>query len=347
MQSQRAYLLSQYINTKYLIWKYYRGMSINSLATTKTMKNTLFQKDFISTEKLTTTDMALLFARTDEMKNVVETRGCTDLLKGKIMTALFYEPSSRTFGSFISSMQRLGGGIIPLNGMIHTSVSKGETLEDTIRVFESFSDIIVIRHPEPGAAFQAAAYSSKPVINAGDGVGEHPTQAVLDCYTMHNHFKSFKNVTLTLVGDLSNGRTVHSLIPLLSLYKPSLINLVSPEELRMPEKYVEYARKHKIRIHETEILDEVVSCTDILYVTRVQKERFSDMRMYEQLKHRYIISRETMNNLKKDAILMHPLPRVGEISSDIDGDPRALYLREQVPNGMYVRMALLSLILHK
>lgn len=311
------------------------------------MENTLFQKDFISTEKLTMDDIALIFARADEMKKIVETRGSTDLLTGKIMTALFYEPSSRTFGSFLSSMQRLGGGTIPLNGMTHTSVSKGETLEDTVRVFESFSDIIVIRHPEPGSAAKAASFSSKPVINGGDGTGEHPTQALLDVYTMLGHFKTLDGITITLVGDLLNGRTVHSLITLLSLYKPSVIHLVSPKALRMPKQYMRKARNQNIRLYETEALDDVMKDTDILYITRVQKERFSDLAAYEQLKLRYVITKNVMKTIKKDAILMHPLPRVGEISPEVDADPRALYLKEQVPNGIYVRMALLSLILNK
>jgi aspartate carbamoyltransferase len=309
------------------------------------MKNTLFHKDFLSTAGLTANEVTDLFQRADEMKEIVRTKGGTDIANGKIMAALFYEPSSRTFGSFLSSMQRLGGGIIPLNGMTNTSVAKGETLEDTVRVFESFSDIIVLRHPEPGSVAKAASFSSKPVINGGDGTGEHPTQALLDLYTMLGHFKSLEGVKITLVGDLLNGRTTHSLVMLLSLYKPSVINLVSPAELRMPKNYYKETRRKNIRTYETEMLDAVVNDTDILYVTRVQKERFSDLKAYEQFKLRYVITKNVMKTLKKDAILMHPLPRVGEISPDIDTDPRAVYLREQVPNGMFIRMALLSLIL--
>jgi aspartate carbamoyltransferase catalytic subunit len=162
---------------------------------------------------------------------------------------------------------------------------------------------------------------------------------------MLGHFKSLEGVKITLVGDLLNGRTTHSLVMLLSLYKPSVINLVSPAELRMPKNYYKETRRKNIRTYETEMLDAVVNDTDILYVTRVQKERFSDLKAYEQFKLRYVITKNVMKTLKKDAILMHPLPRVGEISPDIDTDPRAVYLREQVPNGMFIRMALLSLIL--
>jgi len=311
------------------------------------MKNTLFGKDILSTRNITKDEASSIFRRADELREIVQTKGSTDILRGKILTALFYEPSSRTYASFISAMQRLGGGIIPLNGMTNTSVAKGETLEDTIHVFDSYGDCIVMRHPEVGTSVKAAVYAKGPVVNAGDGTGEHPTQALLDVYTIRRHFPSLQGTTVTLVGDLLNGRTVHSLIMLLALYTPSRINLVSPNELRMPEEYVAYVQKTGIRVSQTDILNDVVSTTDVLYATRVQKERFSDVKVYERLKHRYVITRDTMKLLKKDTILMHPLPRVGEISPDIDGDPRALYLREQVPNGMYVRMAVLSLILKK
>jgi aspartate carbamoyltransferase catalytic subunit len=311
------------------------------------MKNTLFQKDIISTEMFTRDDIALIFECADEMRTVVEKSGGNDILRGKVLAALFYEPSSRTFASFITAMQRLGGGIIPLNGMKHTSVAKGETLEDTVGVFEQFSDVIVIRHPESGAAAAAARASSHPVINAGDGPHEHPTQALLDVYTIHQHFRSIDDLTITLVGDLLYGRTVHSLMNLLFLYHPKTIVLVSPSQLKMPAEYNREAKKHAIAIHETDSLDSVVGETDVLYVTRVQKERFDDLSIYKTLKHRFVIGRQTMKLLKKDAVLMHPLPRVGEIASEVDDDTRSIYLSEQVKNGVYVRMALLSLLVKK
>ncbi|HUD19621.1 MAG TPA: aspartate carbamoyltransferase [Patescibacteria group bacterium] len=308
---------------------------------------TLYQSDILSTSQFTKEDIEVIIERTRQMQELVQTKGASDLLHGKLMTALFYEPSSRTFGSFIASMQRLGGGFIPLQGVVYSSVAKGETLEDTVRTFASYSDVIVVRHPEVGAADIAAAATEKPVINAGDGTGEHPTQALLDFYTIHNHFGSLSGLTITFVGDMLNGRTIHSLSTLLRLYRPKKINFVSPPELMIPKEFVTVLNDQGIVTQETAVLNDVLSDTDVLYVTRVQKERFTDLKTYERLKHRFIINRGIMGKLKKSAILMHPLPRVGEIAPDVDTDPRALYLREQMQNGMYVRMALLSLVLKK
>ncbi len=254
-------------------------------------------------------------------------------LAGKVMAALFYEPSTRTYGSFISAMQRLGGGIIPISGMGNTSVVKGETFRDTVETFSKLSDIIVIRHPESGAAHIAAEVSTVPVINAGDGTGEHPTQALLDLFTIQSHFQDISELTVTFVGDLKNGRTVHSLRSLLSLYHPKKVHFVSPRELAIPG------------ITGSDNLEEVLPETDVLYMTRVQKERFSDPLSYERLKDRFRVTSATMKKLKKTAILMHPLPRVTEIATDVDRDPRAVYFCEQIKNGLYVRMALLSLLL--
>ena len=307
------------------------------------MKNDrFFGKDILSTSQFTHEDIDTVLKRATEMREIVKTKGATDLLHGKIMTALFYEPSSRTFGSFITAMQRLGGGFIPLQGVTYSSVAKGETLEDTVATFANFSDVIVLRHPQVGAAKLAAAASPVPVINAGDGPGEHPTQALLDLFTIIDHFRSVDGKTITLVGDLLNGRTVHSLMTLLQLFQPKAINLVAPKELRMPS---EILKTIKTPVFETENLDEVLTSTDVLYVTRVQKERFQNLTVYEKLKDRFVITRDTMKKLGKDAIVMHPFPRVSEISTEVDSDARALYLREQIKNGMYVRMALLSLVL--
>jgi aspartate carbamoyltransferase len=306
--------------------------------------NTFFGKDILSTSQFTRDDVEIVLERACKMREIIKTAGATDLLHGKIMTALFYEPSSRTYGSFISAMQRLGGGFIPLQGVTYSSVAKGETLEDTVATFSNYSDVVVLRHPQVGAAKLAAAASTVPVINAGDGPGEHPTQALLDMFTIIDHLGSVDGKTITLVGDLLNGRTVHSLVTLLQLYKPKAINLVAPKELQMPPETV---RDIKTPVFETESLDEVLSGTDVLYVTRVQKERFQNLTVYEKLKDRFVITGETMNKLGTTAILMHPFPRVSEIATEVDSDPRALYLREQIKNGMYVRMALLSLILNK
>lgn len=312
------------------------------------MKNSsLYQQDILTVDQFNKKDLRTITQLAHKMRALVNRSGGSDLLKGKLMTALFYEPSSRTFGSFIASMQRLGGSFIPIQGVTYSSVSKGESLVDTVRTFASYSDIVVLRHPEVGSAKLAAEFCNKPLINAGDGVGEHPTQALLDFFTISGHFEGIRGLTVTLVGDLLYGRTVHSLAKLLSLYTPLTINLVSPKLLVMPDEIMERLNKKGIKIIVTENLSDVIEISDVLYVTRVQKERFTDLDVYERLKNRYIITSEVVKKLKKKAIIMHPFPRVGEISLDIDLDPRAVYIKEQLSNGMYIRMALLKLILTK
>lgn len=313
----------------------------------KSKKNPLFNKDVISVDQFSPDYIGLVMNTTKSMRESVEKYGAIDDLKGKLMTALFYEPSSRTFGSFISAMQRLGGGVVPLQGMTYSSVSKGENLPDTVRTFASYTDLIVIRHPEVGSARIAAQFSPRPVINAGDGVGEHPTQALLDMFTIIDHYRKISGLEVSMVGDLLNGRTVHSLAKLLSLYPDVKLNLISPKILQMPEELVGLVKSRNLSINQTEMLNDVIGATDVLYVTRVQKERFTDLEAYEKLKHRYIITSQTLAKMKKDAIIMHPFPRVGEIDMDVDLDRRALYIRSQMANGMYVRMALLYLILKK
>lgn len=311
------------------------------------MSHSLYQKDILSADQFTNVDIELVVKQAQKMRKLVASCGGSEILKGKIMTALFYEPSSRTFGSFVAAMQRLGGGIIPLQGVVYSSVAKGESLPDTVRTFASFSDVIVLRHPTVGAAHTAADATDVPVINAGDGPGEHPTQALLDFFTIMDRFGTVDGLTITLVGDLKNGRTVHSLLTLLALYKPKVVNLVSPSVLTMPSERLQKAKQAGIRLAEMNRLDDVLATTDVLYVTRVQKERFADLDVYERVKHAYVITPEIMKRLNKDAILMHPFPRVGEIATEVDSDARAVYLTRQIPNGMYVRMALLSLILNR
>ncbi len=313
----------------------------------KSMQNLLFGKDILSASQFDVSQLDLVLSTAEKMRRLVNKKGGSTLLQGKLMPALFYEPSSRTFGSFVAAMQRLGGSFIPLQGVVYSSVAKGETLPDTVRTFASYSDIVVIRHPEVGSARIAAEFSDKPVINAGDGVGEHPTQALLDYYTIRRHFKKLRGLTVTMVGDLLNGRTIHSLVRLLSLYAPIKSNLVSPGILRLPHELIRVLRERKVDIVELERWDAVLQETDVLYVTRVQKERFTDISTYEKLKHAYIVDSDIMKKLKKSAIVMPPFPRVGEISMEVDLDPRAIYISEQMANGMYVRMALLKLILLK
>lgn len=329
-----------------MIWIYCRGARIQSRRIyMKTYP--IYGADILSAAQFTRESLETVLSKAREMKSLVQSGRMSDDLKGKIMTALFYEPSSRTFGSFISAMQRLGGGIVPLQGVTYSSVSKGETLEDTVQTFAGFSDVLVLRYPHVGGAKIAADAIAIPVINAGDGNGEHPTQALLDMFTISGHFESFDGLTVTMVGDLLNGRTVHSLVQLLALHSPKQVNFVAPSELQIPEVYTAMLKNRGIEFAFEDSLTNALPETDVLYVTRVQKERFRDLDLYERLKHHYVISKSTLIPCKSTMILMHPFPRVGEIATDVDSDPRALYLREQIPNGMYVRMALLSLLLKK
>jgi len=304
-----------------------------------------YGRDIISVKQFTREDLEYIFGVAHEMREMVQRVGSFDLLKGKILANLFYEPSTRTSSSFTSAMERLGGSLIPINEVHYSSVAKGESLPDTIRTLECYADVIVLRHPEVGASALAAKYAKKPIINAGDGVGEHPTQALLDTFTIYEELGTLDGITVTMLGDLKYGRTVHSLARLLSLYDVK-INYVSPGILRIPREIFEEVKAQKIPQSEFESLDPAMPDTDVLYVTRVQKERFEDLGDYEQVKSVFIITPETLTDAKKRMIIMHPLPRVGEISMDVDDDPRAAYFR-QMEYGLYVRMALLAMVLGK
>ena len=248
----------------------------------------------------------------------------------KILANLFYEPSTRTSSSFFSAMTKLGHTVLPINEVVYSSVSKGETLEDTIKTLSSYVDIIVLRHPSVGASKAAARASSVPVINAGDGVGEHPTQTLLDLYTIWRKFRYIDNLTITLMGDLKNGRTVHSLVSvLLNLYDVN-INLVSPDNLQLPH-YLDNAMPKA-----TFLTEDICKTTDVLYMTRVQKERGSI--------GEYKLTEAHVNLFKKNMIVMHPFPRQNEIPTWFDTDRRAYYFK-QIQNGLYIRMAILSEIL--
>jgi aspartate carbamoyltransferase len=311
------------------------------------MTNPLSGKSLVTIDSLDKTGIELVAKQALKMRDLVRLQGAMDNLQGKLMTALFYEPSSRTFGSFVAAMQRLGGAFIPLQGVTYSSVSKGETLIDTVRTFASYSDIIVIRHPEVGSAKIAAEFAGIPVVNAGDGVGEHPTQALLDIFTIRDTFGKVDGLTVTMVGDLLNGRTVHSLVKVLAHYQNITVNLVSPELLALPKPLKENLSAKGVVVREYEKLDRTLPETDVFYVTRIQKERFTDLELYEKLKHYYVITKEIADKMKPAAIILHPFPRVGEISLDVDLNPRAAYISRQMPNGMYVRMAVLSLILNR
>jgi aspartate carbamoyltransferase len=304
-----------------------------------------YGKDIISVKQFSREDLEYIFAVAHEMHDMVDHVGTFDLLKGKILANLFYEPSTRTSSSFTAAMERLGGSVIPINEVKYSSVSKGESLPDTVRTLECYADVIVIRHPEVGSAAQAAKAARKPVINAGDGIGEHPTQALLDAFTIKEELGHLDGLTVTLLGDLKHGRTVHSLARLLSLYKVKL-NYVAPDILRMPAELIEELKTKGVEQAEFAALDKPLPETDVLYVTRVQKERFTDEAVYESVKGAYVIDPKVMKSARERMIVMHPLPRVGEISPDFDDDPRAAYFR-QMEYGLYVRMALLAMVLGK
>jgi aspartate carbamoyltransferase len=303
-----------------------------------------YGKDILSVKQFSRSDLEYIFAVAHEMHTMVDRVGTFDLLKGKILANLFYEPSTRTSSSFTSAMERLGGSVIPINEVRYSSVAKGESLPDTVRTLECYADVIVLRHPETGSAALAAQYASKPIINAGDGIGEHPTQALLDAFTIHEEMGKMDGLTVSMLGDLKYGRTVHSLARLLSLYNAQL-NYVSPEILRMPAEIIDELPRTMAQ-KEYQNLEDVLPTTDVLYVTRVQKERFASEQEYESVRGSYVIGPELMKIAKQNMIVMHPLPRVGEISMEFDSDPRAAYFR-QMEYGLYVRMALLAMVLGK
>ncbi len=304
-----------------------------------------YGKDILSVSQFSRGDLEYIFAVAKEMRAMVERVGTFDLLKGKILANLFYEPSTRTSSSFTSAMERLGGSVIPINEVRYSSVAKGESLPDTVRTLECYADVIVLRHPEVGASALAAQYAHKPIINAGDGIGEHPTQALLDLFTILEELGRVDGLVVTMLGDLKYGRTVHSLARLLSQFVVRL-NYVSPDILRMPPELVKELEAKSVSQSEHASLDEVLPQTDVLYVTRVQKERFEDLSEYERVRGAYVITPETLKKAKDEMIVMHPLPRVGEISMEVDDDPRAAYFR-QMEYGLYIRMALLAMVLGK
>jgi aspartate carbamoyltransferase catalytic subunit len=284
-----------------------------------------------------------LFARSEEIKR--EPHRFMARLNGQVMAALFYEPSTRTRLSFEAAMMRLGGWTMGTdNASEFSSAAKGETLEDTIRIVSGYADVIVLRHSEEGAARRAAAVSSVPVINAGDGPGQHPTQALLDLYTIKDELNRVDGIRVAMVGDLANGRTVRSLTYLLSKFKDIKIWFVAPPSVAMRPDLKAHLDEHNVPWVETEDLDAVLPEVDVIYMTRIQKERFKDPAAYKKVKGVYRIDNRSLALMRKYAIVMHPLPRVDEIAPEVDADPRAAYFR-QARNGLQVRMALLERLL--
>ena len=299
-------------------------------------------KDLTSTKQLTRADAEAVLRVAEQMEEVKK-KGKSDLLKGKILASLFYEPSTRTRLSFETAMQRLGGDIVTAEGIQFSSLYKGETLEDTMRMVSGYADIIAMRHPEQGSADRAAAAAKIPFINAGDGPGQHPTQALLDLYTIQKERGKIDGIKIAMVGDLRYGRTVHSLSYLLGLFKNVEFVLISPPELTMPEKVTSFFKEKGIKFTEADDISAGVDC-DVLYMTRVQQERFADRSEYERLKLKYVLTAKILKG--KKVTVMHPLPRVGEIAEDVDALPNAAYFR-QAENGVAVRMALLAMLLGK
>ena len=262
--------------------------------------------------------------------------------EGKLMATLFYEPSTRTRLSFEAAMKRLGGEIIGFSEPNSSSVAKGESLADTMRVVSGYVDIIVMRHPVAGAAAEAIKYTSVPFINAGDGGNQHPTQTLTDLLTIKSLKGTLNNHTIGLCGDLKHGRTVHSLVKAMTRYEDNRFVFISPEELEMPVYIKDKIKSYSY--YETTQLEQSLRNLDLLYMTRIQRERFTDAEEYERLKDTYILDKEKMEHAKEDMLVLHPLPRVNEISTDVDNDERTVYFK-QATYGMYVRMALIIKLL--
>ncbi len=291
----------------------------------------------------------IIFNVADEMKKDLlnKPRRYSDVLKDKIMASLFYEPSTRTRFSFESAMARLGGSILTTeNAKEFSSASKGESLNDSTSVMCGYADLIVMRHNEPGSAKMAADVSSVPVINAGDGSGQHPTQALLDLYTIKDSLSEISGLSIAMVGDLKYGRTVRSLSYLLTKYDNIKVFYVSPSVCKMDDDIKDYLTANNVEWVEEDSLDKVLPLVDCVYMTRIQKERFHNLKDYEHAAGKYILNMDKVQLMNEKSIIMHPLPRVDEISQEVDKDPRAQYFK-QATNGLYVRMALLYLLLGK
>jgi carbamoyl-phosphate synthase/aspartate carbamoyltransferase len=305
-------------------------------------RSPFFRNHILKSKQFDRNDLHLLFGVAHEMRNLVELYGSINLLEGRVLSTMFFEPSTRTSASFEAAMYRLGGKVVSVNAST-SSVQKGESLADTVRTLGCYADCIVLRHPQPGSAQVAAKYSKVPIINAGDGIGEHPTQAFLDVFTIREELGTVNGLTVTLVGDLKNGRTVHSLVKILAYYQVTL-NYVSPPSLAMPKELMDEVAAAGVTQNVYTSLDQVIGNTDVLYMTRVQKERFDTEDAYNAVKDSFILNNDMLSKAKSQMIVLHPLPRVNEIEPEVDFDQRAAYFR-QMRYGLYVRMALLTLVM--
>ena len=300
-------------------------------------------KDVISIKDFSKREINYVLNYSKRMVPYAQGERYVDILEGTVLSSLFFEPSTRTRLSFESAMNRLGGRIIGFADPTATSQKKGESLADTIRMADSYSDIIVVRHPQEGAARLAAEFADVPVLNAGDGAGRHPTQCLLDLFTILTEKKKIENNKIVLLGDLKYGRTVHSLAYALALYGAEL-TFVSPGSLKMPKEVIQECNDLGVEPTSTSNLEKAIKDADVLYVTRIQRERFPDAEEYNRVVGIYKVDNDLLQYARKDLIVMHPLPRVTEIDPEIDHTPHALYFK-QAFNGVPVRMALLSLVI--
>lgn len=299
------------------------------------------KKDLISITDYSKED----YLRILELASDFEKNPNQPILKGKVVATLFFEPSTRTRLSFETAINRLGGRIIGFSDAGSSSVSKGETLHDTIKMVANYADLIVMRHPLEGSSRYASEVSDVPVINAGDGANQHPTQTLLDMYSILKTQDTLDNINICMVGDLKYGRTVHSLLMAMSEFKNPVFNFIAPDELAMPEEYKLFLKEKGIKYYEHTEINENINYADIVYMTRVQKERFMDPIEYEKVKNVYILRNGMLKNTKPTMRILHPLPRVNEIHTDVDANEKAYYF-EQARNGVYTRQAIISHILN-
>ena len=301
--------------------------------------------DILDGAQFSREDLEYVMTVAADFQAQLEEKPGLDLLDGYVLGTLFFEPSTRTRLSFETAMHRLGGGVVGFASAAGTSTSKGESLADTIRTVDQYVDVIAMRHPEIGSAVVAAEAAEAPILNGGDGAGQHPTQALLDLYTIRSERGQIDGNTILLCGDLKHGRTVHAGVELYKHYGCRLV-FVAPDQLKMPADITAKLREHGVTVEETSDMAAALAEADVFYMTRIQKERFVDPNDYERLKGSYILTKELIERVRPEATILHPLPRVNEITSDVDELPNAAYFR-QVRNGVYVRMALIALVLGK
>jgi aspartate carbamoyltransferase catalytic subunit len=306
-------------------------------------KNNFYNRDIVSIKDINKQDLELIFTYTDKLRNLKPTEK-SELGKGRVLGSVFYEPSTRTRMSFEAAMASLGGSSLGISDPKASSIEKGESLADTIRIMDLYSDIVVLRHPLDGSSRFACELSNNPVINGGSGSEEHPTQAMLDLYTIVKEKKRIDGLTIGVIGDLKYGRTVYSLLYGLTYYNVK-IHLISPTSLKIRMESL-YEVRHKLRIQEHTTLEDILPKLDIIYVTRIQRERFPDLQEYENVKGSYVIDTDVLKNAKSDVSIMHPMPRMDEISQSIDNTVNAIYFK-QAAYGKDLRSALLAMILNE